>query len=147
MSGFFGTREVQRRHTGGVLPVDVLVVDDNEINGRVYERVVARLAGCACKCFSRPDDALAWSAENAPVLAVVDYAMPGLDGIAFVKRFRQISGLENVPIIMLTGMNSARVRDDALAAGASLFLPKPISPDRFVREARRLLRLEDSAQA
>jgi CheY-like chemotaxis protein len=40
---------------------------------------------------------------------------------------------------MLTAMNSARLRDEACAAGADLFLAKPVNPERFLSEARRLL--------
>lgn len=124
-----------------MLPIDVLVVDDNEINGRVYERIVSRLAGATCRCFSRPDAALAWCAQSLPALVVVDYAMPDIDGIAFVKSFRRIPGRANVPIIMLTALNSARLRDEAHASGVNLFFPKPVTPDRFLKEARRLMGL------
>lgn len=117
----------------------VLVVDDNEINGRVYERIVSRLAGATCRCFNRPDAALSWSVQNVPALVVVDYAMPDIDGIQFVRSFRSIPSRSSVPIIMLTAMNSARLRDEALAAGVNLFFSKPVSPDRFLKEARRLL--------
>lgn len=125
----------------------VLVVDDNEINSRVYERVLSRLQGCECKCLSRPDEALAWSEQNLAALVIVDYAMPQLDGVSFVKAFRRIPGRGAVPIIMLTAMNSARVRDDALAAGANLFFAKPINPERFLKEARELLEHGDAARA
>lgn len=124
--------------------MDVLVVDDNEINATVYQRVVSWLDGYGCRCFSRPDEALAWSAQNAPALLLVDYAMPGQNGIDFVRAFRQIPGRENVPVIMLTGMNSARVRDEAHAAGVGVFLPKPIDPNRFLSEARRLLGIRNA---
>ena len=119
--------------------MDVLVVDDNTINGRVYERIVSRLPGCTCRCFNLPYEALSWSMQNAPALVVVDYAMPDIDGIVFVKSFRRIPGRANVPIIMMTAMNDERVRDEARAVGVNLFFTKPVSPDRFLREARALL--------
>lgn len=119
--------------------MDVLVVDDNGANALLYERVIANLPGCTCRSFSDPSQALDWCGAQNPSLLIVDYAMPGMDGIEFVRRFRSISGCEQVPIVMLTGLNSARVREGALAAGASVFLTKPISKDRFLNEARRLL--------
>lgn len=125
----------------------VLVVDDNETNCRVYERVLSRLPGYTCRCMSKPDDALAWSSENCPALLVVDYVMPQLDGIAFVKSFRGLPGHAGIPIIMLTGMNSGQVRDQAHAAGADVFLPKPINPERFLSEARRLLKVDGTPRA
>ncbi|HET6894081.1 MAG TPA: response regulator [Candidatus Baltobacteraceae bacterium] len=124
--------------------MDVLVIDDNTVNSRVYERIIARLPGFACKCFDNPSDALAWSGQNAPALVVADYAMPQMNGIDFVKAFRQIPGRSETPIIMLTAMNSARLRDEAHGVGVDVFFAKPINPERFLSEARRLL--EQSTQ-
>jgi CheY-like chemotaxis protein len=119
--------------------MDVLVVDDNSINSRIYERIVSRLPGYDCKCFDNPAGALAWSRGNAPALVVADYAMPDMNGLEFVKEFRRIPGRETIPIIMLTAMNSARLRDEARSAGVDVFFAKPINPERFLTEARRLV--------
>ncbi len=119
--------------------MDVLVVDDNGANALLYERVIAKLPGCVCRSFNDPSQALEWCTTQIPSLLIVDYAMPVLDGIEFVRRFRAIPGCQQVPIIMLTGLNSARVRDGALEAGANVFLTKPISKERFLNESRRLL--------
>lgn len=119
--------------------LDVLVVDDNSINGRVYERIVCRLDGYRCRWFDDPREALAWSAENPSALAIVDYAMPGTNGIEFVKAFRRIPGRAAVPIIMLTAMNSSSLRDEASDVGVDTFFAKPINPERFLNEARRLI--------
>lgn len=117
----------------------ILVVDDNETNSQVYERVLSRLRGGRCVCMNKPDEALAWSVNNAASLVVLDYSMPDMDGLAFVKAFRGIPGRSDVPVIMLTAMNSGRVRDEAHSAGVNVFFTKPINPERFLNEATRLL--------
>lgn len=118
--------------------MDVLVVDDNSANSALYERVLRRIPLAQCHCFNDPVQALEWSRSNVPALLIVDYAMPSLNGVAFVQRFRQIPRCDDIPVIMLTGMNSARVRDEAVEAGVSVFLPKPINKDRFLAEVKRL---------
>lgn len=127
--------------------MDILVIDDNSVNSRVYERIIARLPGYACKCFDNPGEALTWSAQNAPALVVADYAMPNMNGIEFVKAFRRIPGRGETPIIMLTAMNSARLRDEARGVGVNVFFAKPINPERFLNEARRLLDERGQAKA
>jgi len=126
--------------------LNVLVIDDNSVNSRVYERIIAKLPGYTCKCFDNPGEALVWSQQNAPALVVADYAMPNMNGIEFVKAFRAIPGRSGVPIIMLTAMNSARLRDEAHGVGVSVFFAKPINPERFLNEARRLLDVRDQAK-
>lgn len=128
------------------MPMNVLVIDDNSVNSRVYERIIARLPGYACKCFDNPGEALAWSRQNAIALVVADYAMPNMNGIEFVKAFRGIPERGAVPIIMLTAMNSARLRDEAHGVGVDVFFAKPINPERFLEEARRLLDGRDQAK-
>lgn len=117
----------------------VLVVDDNETNSRVYQRVLSWLPGCTSVCIANPGEALKWSVQNTPALLIIDYSMPDMDGVAYVKAFRDIPGRAAVPVIMLTAMNSARIRDEAQSAGVDLFLMKPVHPRRFVNEVRRLL--------
>src|SRR6266478_976375 len=74
----------------------VMVVDDQS-TGRASldERV-------AVEGFARPIDAMVWATRHICDLVLVDYMMPDMDGIEFVKRLRAIPGYEHVPIVMVT---------------------------------------------
>lgn len=63
-----------------------------------------------------------------PTLVISDVAMPGEDGHSFMRRLRALPPEEGgrLPSIALTAFSLPRDRDEALAAGFTLHLPKPI---------------------
>jgi putative two-component system response regulator len=65
---------------------------------------------------------------------VVDYMMPGVDGIALVRTLREQENYRTVPIVMVTSKLDREVRVEALSAGATDFLTKPF--DRLELQAR-----------
>jgi two-component system, OmpR family, KDP operon response regulator KdpE len=71
-------------------------------------------------------DGLAAAAAATPEVVLLDLRLPDLDGIEVVRRLRSWSG---VPVILLSGDGSDRVRSAALDAGADDFVDKPFSMD------------------
>jgi CheY-like chemotaxis protein len=73
------------------------------------------------------DGASAWRmlSDGSYDLAIVDYFLPELDGAQLVQRMRAEPRLANVPIVAVSVGGSA-ARDATLAAGADLFLDKPL---------------------
>jgi two-component system response regulator RpfG len=72
---------------------------------------------------------------------LVDYMMPEMDGVEFVKRLRGIPGYEHVPIVMVTVHDDRKVRYAALDAGITDFLTKPIDARECLARCRNLLTL------
>ena len=118
----------------------ILIVDDNPVNTQLYERVVAQMRSCTPLCFTNPAEALDWARDNLPALLVVDYRMPEIDGIEFIRRFRALPGRSAVPIVMLTSVGSPMLWQMALDAGASTYLMKPIGKTQFIETLERLLK-------
>src|SRR5262245_22715297 len=82
----------------------------------------------------------------APRLALVDWAMPGLDGIEAVRRVRQSAEGAFAYLILITGHGGRDQMLEGLAAGADEFLPKPVDAAELkVRLAagRRIVELQD----
>jgi putative two-component system response regulator len=74
-------------------------------------------------------------------LVLVDYEMPHMDGISFIRAFRTLPGCADIPIAMITSRQTDDVKMEALQAGATDFLPKqPQSVEMTVR-LRNLVRL------
>ena len=117
----------------------ILIVDDHAANVAIYENVIRELAHCVAHCFTDPAQALQWCEGNQPALALVDYHMPAIDGLEFVRRFRALPDRANVPILMLTGERDASIRAEALAAGVIDVLSKPFDKAQFLRYARNLI--------
>lgn len=110
----------------------VLVVEDNAVSLAACEKVLASIRGCVAKCFSKPAEALAWAAAVLPALVLVDYAMPEMDGLEFIRAFRSIPGRNTVPCVVLTAVRDASVEREAMQLGVVDFLLKPASIGRLV---------------
>lgn len=78
---------------------------------------------------------LAW--DNPPDLVVLDWMMPGLDGLEVCRRLRQRS---KAPILMLTARETVSDRVQGLDAGADDYLVKPFNLDELLARIRALLR-------
>ena len=80
---------------------NVLIVDDTEINLILFAALVKKLDDCVAITFSSALRGLEWASQNIPDLVIVDYMMPDVDGLEFIRRLREMPGLEAVPVLML----------------------------------------------
>ncbi|MFN2449829.1 MAG: HD domain-containing phosphohydrolase [Candidatus Baltobacteraceae bacterium] len=119
----------------------VLMVDDNELNLKVYKRALADLRTATCVPFSLPQDALEWSKVNEADAVIVDYDMPALNGLEFIEAFRQMPRNKDVPIVMVTAIEARHIRYQALGLGAADFLTKPVDIIDFRARVQNMLTL------
>ena len=80
---------------------------------------------------------LAAARDNPPDLVILDWMLPGLDGLEVCKRLRSASG---VPILMLTAKDEVNDRVTGLDAGADDYLVKPFSFEELLARIRALFR-------
>jgi DNA-binding response OmpR family regulator len=64
-----------------------------------------------------------------PDVVVLDVGLPGGEGSVVMKRMHALPQLAGVPVIVISGRDPERHRDEALAAGASAYLTKPVAVD------------------
>jgi two-component system, response regulator RpfG len=120
----------------------VMVVDDQSTGRAILEQVVRSLdERVRVEGFARPVDAVVWATRNVADLVLVDYMMPDMDGIEFVRRLRALPGYAYVPIVMVTVHDDRRVRYAALDAGITDFLTKPVDARECLARCRNLLTL------
>ena len=125
----------------------IVIVDDNQVNVVVVRSLVKQLPDCESVEFTDPMQAVDWCLVNDPDLVVVDYMMPVLDGLAFIKMFRAYPGKEEIPILMVTASHESAVRYEALTVGANDFLTKPIDRTEFLARSRNMLALRKAQVA
>lgn len=106
-----------------------LSIDAEEINLHLI-RSMAENIGMSVQSFQSPVQALEYARENDIDMVLVDYLLPEMDGVAFIREFRV--ECQDVPVVMM----SAVLIDDslklaALEAGATEFLSKPLNPVNF----------------
>jgi two-component system, response regulator RpfG len=120
----------------------VMVVDDQSTGRAILEQVVRSLdERVIVEGFARPVDAVVWATRHVADLVLVDYLMPDMDGIEFVRRLRALPGYEHVPIVMVTVHDDRKVRYAALDAGITDFLTKPVDARECLARCRNLLTL------
>jgi len=78
--------------------------------------------------------------ETLPDLIVLDWMLPGMDGIEFAKRLRANSTTKSIPIIMLTAKSDENNKIEGLNVGADDYLTKPFSPRELVARIKALIR-------
>jgi two-component system chemotaxis response regulator CheY len=70
--------------------------------------------------------------------AIFDMKMPYLEGLELILYMKGDERLRQIPVGMITAERDPRVWDDSVAAGASVFLPKPFSPPQVQMMVRML---------
>ncbi|HEY9898040.1 MAG TPA: HD domain-containing phosphohydrolase [Pantanalinema sp.] len=121
--------------------MNVVVVDDSKVNTVFLSALLSKLEGVQSFCFTSAAEALSWCRAMEPDLVLVDYMMPEMDGLEFVRRFRESRGCAEIPVLMVTSVNEAEVRYQALEYGANDFLTKPVDKSEFVPRVRNMLAL------
>lgn len=129
------TEVVKKTH-----PVTILLVEDNEmVAGAVRETLEVK--GWTVEICSDGTDALERIISQAHYdLLLLDYELPGVNGLELVQRARQLEHRSRTPIIVLSATPVAAA---ALRAGANEFLPKPQGVSSLVETISPLLEARD----
>jgi putative two-component system response regulator len=75
-------------------------------------------------------------------VVVSDVSMPEMSGLELLKRIKRSDRLQEIPVLMLTGLESREVKRQALDLGAADLLNKPVDPEDLVARLRSMLRLK-----
>ncbi len=120
----------------------VLIVDDQSTGRKILERIIQDLSPhLRVDSFADPLAALQHIQTQTPDLILVDYKMPGLNGLQFTHQVRQTPGCADVPLVIVTVIQDIQVRYQALQAGATDFLTRPIDQVECLARCRNLLQL------
>lgn len=121
----------------------IAIIDDVLLNARLVQAITKQLDDTESKTFTNPIEGLEWCRKNYPDLILLDYQMPEMNGIEFLKEFRKYDRFADIPVVIITGEDKKEVLHEALAAGATDFLRKPIDDIELLARARNMLRLRD----
>lgn len=115
----------------------VLVVDDAS-TVRLYHRQILEGAGFAVAEAANGFEALEKALATPFALWLIDINMPKMDGITLLKNLREDPSVSATPAIMISTEDRPRESELAYAAGADLFLVKPVAPEELVAQAEIL---------
>jgi DNA-binding NtrC family response regulator len=112
----------------------VAIVDDEADMRQSIGQWLA-LSGFDTETYASAEDALRAIGPEFPGVVVSDIKMPGMDGMALLKR---LMGMDSgLPVIMITGHGDVPMAVEAMRIGAYDFLEKPFNPDRMTDLAKK----------
>lgn len=120
----------------------ILVVDDVEQN-RVVVGALVETLGYDVESARDGLEALAKLADGFD-LVLLDVMMPGLSGFDVLRRMRRDPRWQDLPVIMVTALDSRADRVQAVSAGASDFIAKPVDRTELVVRISSQLRLKEA---
>jgi sigma-B regulation protein RsbU (phosphoserine phosphatase) len=109
----------------------ILIADDDRVSTMILQRT---LESWGYDVVATQDGLKAWehiSGGEPPQLAIVDWMMPGLDGLEICRRVRATPPASPVYVILLTARTSRQDLVAGLEAGADDYLTKPFAPDEL----------------
>jgi hypothetical protein len=131
----------------------VLLVEDNEIDIAITQRIVKRNAPDVALSVARRGaealDMLLDSTQPAPRLVLLDLGLPDIDGQEVLRRIKDHLRVSIVPVAVLTGAREERVMLDCLQLGGNMFFVKPIVATdvrNLVMAVRRYWEIIDTLQ-
>jgi len=131
----------------------ILLAEDDAVTRKLLESTLSRLR---LDVIAVADGNAAWNAletlkgADAPELALLDWMMPGLEGIQILRRLRTTPGFELLYVILLTSRTDKEDVAYGLAAGANDYIAKPFDPSELearVRVGERMVKLQRSLAA
>ena len=128
----------------------ILVAEDDAVTRRMLVVTLERLGW---DVITAEDGNAAWrvfetlKGKDAPEIAVLDWMMPGIEGIEICRRLHTTPGFELVYIILVTSRGGKEDLSYGLAAGANDYVTKPFDPvelEARVRVGQRMVKLQRS---
>lgn len=119
----------------------VLIIDDYEMDLVALKTLVGQMENCEPVCFEAASKALDWCRENVPDIVLVDFMMPAPDGLEFLRLFRKMPGMSDIPVVVVTAAHERIVCYKALDLGANDFLTKPVDNVELRARIKNMLAL------
>ncbi|MEJ2108275.1 MAG: response regulator [Acidiferrobacteraceae bacterium] len=117
----------------------ILIVDDERAIREMISLALTR-EGFACLEAANAHEAEKLIQDEEPDLVLLDWMMPGVSGIDFIRRLRKGEQTRALPIIMLTAKTEEQDKIQGLDTGADDYLAKPFSTRELIARIRALLR-------
>jgi len=103
--------------------------------------VALRGAGLCCHSVETGQEALQWLSDHPPLLVLLDLMMPEPDGYQLLEMIRRNERTKEIPVVVLTALDSDEEIARAFEAGADDFVHKPFRPVELIARIRGQLRL------
>lgn len=119
----------------------ILVIDDEITIRTLLEKFLNQKYEVTA--LSNGQEGLNWlQTGNLPDLMIVDLEMPNMDGYEFIQNVRASGYFQNIPIMMLSGVDSSTERVKCYQLGANDFMIKPFNPEELALKIEIILKCQ-----
>jgi two-component system alkaline phosphatase synthesis response regulator PhoP len=116
----------------------ILLIDDEEHILRLLQFVL-RPIDAILQVTRSGMEALAYLVKNPVAVALLDYSLPGMNGLETLQQIRSLKEGGDIKVIMLTARDQTTIRVEAEGLNVEAFLTKPFSPSDLARRVRELV--------
>ncbi|MBR6203103.1 MAG: response regulator [Bacteroidaceae bacterium] len=120
--------------------LNVLVVDDVPLNILLIKKMLSQYT-FQLRTANGGQAALDAVAQKMPDLMLLDLMMPGIDGFEVIRRLRADEKTKDLPIIILSALNSEQDISKGFQLGANDFINKPIIMEKLLSSVTTQLNL------
>ncbi|HUP65700.1 MAG TPA: fused response regulator/phosphatase [Thermoanaerobaculia bacterium] len=124
-----------------IKPERIVIIDDNASDAAIVRRLLGR-AGYNVHYASSGAEGLDLIQAEPPDCVLVDYRMPGMDGYEVTRKIKSDAATQNIPVLMLTGADSARNLVEGFESGADDYVTKGVDFEVVLARVRALLRVK-----
>jgi len=125
----------------------VLVVDDNLVVRKLIELQLQNLGFKNVEVASNSQEAEDKIAATAYDIVFLDWNMPGKSGYALMQEYREDRKYDSIAFVMVTAESQERYVREAVKAGATLYITKPISPVTFKEKVEKVIAWINTSRA
>ena len=115
----------------------VAIVDDDR-SVQIALKDLMESAGLSARCFGSAEEFLEWNQRNQTGCLILDIRMPGMSGLELQAKLKAEGS--RIPIIFITSNGDAKMKMQAMKAGAVEFLFKPFDDEILLEKIRPALR-------
>jgi signal transduction histidine kinase/ActR/RegA family two-component response regulator len=122
----------------------IVYVEDNETNAEVMRGIVALRPQVDLEVAMLGLDGLALIRRKRPSLVLLDMQLPDIDGLELLRHLQASPDTADIPVIVVSADATAQRVDQALAAGATRYLLKPVNVPQFLAAVDEVLEEMDT---
>jgi len=111
----------------------ILVIEDNEQNMYLVTFILEKYGWQVLQARNGAEG-VEMARIHLPDMILLDIQLPVMDGYAVARELRKNHGLSKVPVIAITSYAMPGDRENALKAGCTGYIEKPINPDTFISQ-------------
>ena len=119
--------------------MQVLTIDDSSTMRKIIKDFLGKIGDFTIEEAEDCSEGLKKLAETKMDLILVDWNMPGMTGVDFVKTVRSIPALAGIPIVMVTSNAEKEQVLSAVMAGVNAYIVKPFTAETFTQKLSEVI--------